>query len=209
MAEGKLTKRPLKVGLTGSIGSGKSTAAQLLKALGASLIDSDALAREAAQDPDVLTEIARKLGGDLIKDGQLERAKTAERVFNDPAALETLNGIIHPWVRRESSRRVAELEAAPAPPEVIILDIPLLFENGLEKTLDAVVVVDAPLELRLERVVRRSGLSEAEARARDSAQMPLADKVKRSDYVIQNDGTLDALDTEVARVWAALTQEGA
>ena len=195
---------PKQIGLTGNIGSGKSTVAKLLVERGAALIDADALAREATSDSEVLLEIAEKLGEDLVQDGQLNRAKTAERVFGDEAARQTLNGIIHPWVRRESERRVAELLEGESPPKVIVQDIPLLYENGLEQALDAVIVVDAPLELRVERVVKRSGLTNDEVRARDEAQMPLEEKVARADFVIDNSGTEETVERQVVALWSEL-----
>ena len=192
---------PKQIGLTGNIGSGKSTVAELLVERGAALIDADALAREATGDPEVLREITEELGDDLVQEGQLNRAKTAERVFGDEAARQTLNGIIHPWVRRESERRIAELSAQGSPPEVIVQDIPLLYENGLEQTLDAVVVVDAPLELRVKRVVKRSGLTGDEVRARDAAQMSLEKKVARADFVVDNSGLREEVERQVTELW--------
>ena len=125
--------KPKRIGLTGNIGSGKSTVAHLLVEKGAALIDSDVLAREATQDPEVLRQIADALGNDLIKEGELDRPKTAERVFGNKEARETLNGIIHPWVRQKSEARAQALEQSSPPPKIILMDIPLLYENGLEE----------------------------------------------------------------------------
>ena len=199
------SSKPKRVGLTGNIGSGKSTVARRLVEQGAALIDSDALAREATQDPDVLRQIADTLGADLVQNGELDRPKTAERVFGDEAARETLNGIIHPWVRRKSEERAEELEHQASPPDVILMDIPLLYENGLERGLDAVIIVDAPLNVRVKRVQERSGLSEQEVRARDSAQTPLKEKVERADYVVNNSGDKKALEPQIGRLWSQLT----
>lgn len=195
---------PRKVGLTGNIGSGKSTVAQLLVKRGAALIDADALAKAATEDPDVLRRIAGELGDDLVRNSTLDRAATAQRVFHDPQARKVLNGIVHPWVRARSDERVRELLNAEVPPDVILMDIPLLYENELERTVDAVIVVDAPLEVRIARVMDRSGLSENEVRARDAAQMPLAEKVRRADYVVENRGNLDALEAQVEALWKQL-----
>ena len=195
---------PLKIGLTGNIGSGKSTVARLLTERGAALIDADALAREAAADPDVLAAIAEKLGDDLVKAGELDRAATAARVFEDAEARGVLNSIIHPWVRRESAARVEALRARPNPPKVTLMDIPLLYENGLEAGLDAVIVVNAPLAVRVKRVGARSGLSEAEVRARDGAQLPLEEKVARADFVLENSGGLEDLERQVEALWRDL-----
>lgn len=194
-----------RVGLTGNIGSGKSTVAEMLVEHGAALIDADQLAREATADPRVLRAIAKAFGPEFVTKGRLERAKLAEKVFHDEEARKALNGIVHPWVRRQSEQYVSELEASPRPPPVIVLDIPLLYEGGLERTVDAVIVVTASLDTRIQRVTARSGLSEAEVRARDAAQMPLDEKVTRADYVVDNDDDLKSLRAQVERLWRKLT----
>ena len=189
------------IGLTGNIGSGKSTVAKMLAEKGAVIIDADALAKAATQDPYVLEQITQKLGPDLIQDGQLDRKKTAELVFNNPEARQMLNGIIHPWVRQKSAERISELMQSPSPPKIIVQDIPLLYESGLEKTFDAVIVVYAPLEQRIARVMSRSNLSESEIRARDAAQISLEEKAKRADVVIDNSRDLEYLQEQVDKVW--------
>jgi dephospho-CoA kinase len=189
------------VGLTGNIGSGKSTVARLLAEKGAVIIDADVLAKEATQDPQVLEQIAHQLSLDLIHHSQLDRQKTAELIFHHPEARHTLNSIIHPWVRQKSAERVAELSQSLTPPAVIVQDIPLLFESSLEKNFDAVIVVYAPLEQRIARVMERSKLSEDDIRARDSAQMRLEEKAKRADYVIDNSRDLAYLESQVEKVW--------
>ncbi len=199
------TPKPRSVGLTGNIGSGKSTVARLLQERGAALIDADALARAATRDPEVLARIAAELGPELVKAGELDRARTASRVFGDPEARAKLNAIIHPWVQRERDAKIASLSAQTLPPPVIVHDVPLLFETGLEKGFDAVIVVNAPLETRVKRVVARSGLSEDEVRARDAAQTPLEEKVRRADFVLENGGDLASLETQVDEVWQKLT----
>ncbi|NOK78983.1 MAG: dephospho-CoA kinase [Chloroflexi bacterium AL-N5] len=197
--------RPKRIGVTGNIGSGKSTVARLLSERGAALIDADELAREATADPDVLKAIATALGNDLTRDGKLNRIKTAELVFQQPAARQALNNIIHPWIRRETIRRVIALSHQNVPPVAIIFDIPLLYENQLERTLDMVIVVSAPLEDRIARAMKRSGLSEADIRARDAVQLPLASKEARADYIIYNGGSLDELQVQVDSIWQGIT----
>jgi len=199
----------LQVGLTGNIGSGKSTVARLLVEKGAALVDADALAREAARDPEVLRQIEGALGEGLVKDGALNRAATAARVFNDPEARARLNAVIHPWVRRRREREVRALLAQDPPPKLILHDVPLLYETGLQRDFGAVIVVDAPLDVRVGRVAARSGLSEAEVRARDAAQMPLEEKVRRADFVIENGGDLASLKAQVNDVWQQLTAQHA
>ena len=173
-----------QIGLTGNIGSGKSTVAHLFGARGAAVIDADALARRAGEDPEVLRRIAADLG--------------------DADALRRLNAIIHPWVARARQERTRALQTAVPPPPLIVHDIPLLFEVGLEDAFDAVVVVVAPLEQRIARVAARSGLSPDEVRARDAAQLPLELKAARADHVIDNGGDVAALAPQLERLWRAL-----
>lgn len=200
---------PLNVGLTGNIGSGKSTVARLFAERGAALIDADELARAAMKDADVLAEIARVFGENLVRDGTLDRAGLASVVFGDEAERKRLNAIVHPWVARERARRVGALAARDAPPAVIIHDIPLLFEVGLDGEMDRTVVVDAPLELRIRRVHERSKLTPEEVRARDVAQLPLAEKVRRADFVIDNSGQPGGLEEQVREVWRRLLEDKA
>ncbi len=202
-------KRLLRVGLTGNIGSGKSSVARLLEGHGAAVIDADALARQATDDPAVLDEIATALGEDLVRSDErgrrhLDRAATAARVFGDERALQTLNGIVHPWVRARTIQRLKELQDAPSPPALVVQDIPLLYENDLDKGLDAVVVVDAPRATRVERVALRSGLDRLEIERRDQAQLPLSEKVARADFVVDNSGDRAALEEQVALLWRDL-----
>jgi len=199
----------LRVGLTGNIGSGKSSVARLLESHGAAVIDADALARQATEDPEVLTRIAAELGEELVRVDdsgvrRLDRGATAARVFADDDALERLNAIVHPWVRSRTARLLTQLRDSQRPPPVVVQDIPLLYENDLHEGLDAVVVVDAPLQTRVARVVERSGLDPAEVIARDQAQMPLSEKVTRADFVIDNSGDRASLEEQVARLWRDL-----
>lgn len=211
MSRAEVGGRPLRIGLTGNIGSGKSTVARRLASLGAAVIDADELARAATADPQVLAAIAASLGPELVSidaDGaaRLDRAAAAARVFGDDAALSRLNAIVHPWVRRRSAELVRELEARAQPPAVILLDIPLLYENDLQRGLDGVVVVAAPLAQRIERVVARSGLAPEEVARRDAAQLPLQHKVALADYVIDNAGDEEALEEQVSRLWRQLLE---
>lgn len=196
---------PLNVGLTGNVGSGKSTVARMFAALGAAVIDADVLAREATGDAEVLREIARTFGDGLVTDGTLDRSRLAAVVFADPEARGKLNAIIHPWVARAREQRVTALMAQTSPPPVIVHDVPLLFEVGLDAEMDYTVVINAPLELRVTRAAARSNLTEDEVRARDAAQMPLSEKVTRADFVVDNGGALERLEPQVAAIWRTLT----
>lgn len=191
-----------RVGLTGSIGAGKSTVAALLRERGLTVLDADEQARLVTQDPDVLALLDARFPG-VVVGGTLDRAALAARVFGDPAALADLNAITHPRVRK----RMAELEAQAAArgERTVVQDIPLLFEGSLHTQMDAVIVVDAPLPLRVRRVMDRSGLTEAEVLARDARQLPADQKRQRATVVIDNSGDHAHLE---AQVDAALRQLG-
>lgn len=199
----------LLVGLTGNIGSGKSTVATLLSERGATLIDSDVLARRAV-DPGSsgLERIVRRWGNDVVNpDGTLDRAVLRQRVFGDPDELEALNDIIHPEVRQLRDRLVSEARARGD--RLVVCDIPLLFEKGMAGEFDCIVLVDAPRPVRLERLVRDRGLRETEAMAMITAQMPAELKRARADFVVENTGTLADLERRVDGVWGELQREAA
>lgn len=192
---------PRRLGLTGSIGAGKSTVAALLRGRGLTVLDADEVAREVTRDPAVLAEIEAEFPG-VVQGGELDRAALAARVFGDPARLAVLNGITHPRVR---ARMLAlEQEAAARGEEWIVQDVPLLFEGGLEKQMDAVLVVDAPLEVRVSRVTARSGLTREEVMARDARQMPAEEKRRRATAVLDNGGGLEGLAEQVDAVLETL-----
>jgi len=198
---------PLIVGLTGNIASGKSTVAQRLRQLGATVIDADELARQAVEaGTPALRRIAERWGAEVISpDGLLDRAALRRRVFNNHDELEELNEIVHPAVTRLRNEQVAQAQARGE--RVIVSDIPLLFERRLADEFDRIVLVDAPRPVRLDRLVRERGLHETEALDMITAQMPAELKRARADFVIDNTGSLEALDARVAEVWAELTRE--
>ncbi|GGB63611.1 dephospho-CoA kinase [Deinococcus soli (ex Cha et al. 2016)] len=191
-----------RIGLTGSIGAGKSTVAQLLRARGLTVLDADEQARLVTQDPEVLALLADRFPG-VVVGGTLDRAALAARVFGNPAALADLNAITHPRVRARMA--ALEAQAARQGARAVVQDVPLLFEGGLDAQMDAVIVVDAPLPLRVGRVMARSGLTEAEVLARDARQLPAAQKRERATVVIDNDRDLPHLEAQVDR---ALRQLG-
>lgn len=195
--------RPLRVGLTGSMGAGKSTVAAGLARRGAVIIDADALARRATDDPGVLRKVAAALGPELVVDGRLDRAATARTVFADAEARRALEAIVHPWVRAEAAAQEAALGARDVPPVMVVHDVPLLFETGLDAGMDATVVVSAPRATREARVAARGG-DAAGVRARDDAQAPEAGKLERATFVVRNDADEVALEREVAALWSAL-----
>lgn len=195
----------LIVGLTGNIASGKSTVAALLRARGAPLVDADVLAREAvAPGTEALAAIVRRFGAQMLAaDGSLDRAALRQVVFHDATARDALNAIVHPEVARLRDAAVARHAAAGA--RLVVCDIPLLFETGLDRTMDRIILVDAPVELRRERLMHDRGLSASDADAMIAAQMPAAQKRAQAHYLIENDGSREALDAQVDALWTALT----
>ena len=196
------TDRVITVGLTGGIGSGKSTVADLLASYGAVVIDADVLAREAvAPGTPGLAAVVREFGPDVLAaDRSLDRQRLGALVFADPERRAALNAIVHPYVRRRSS----ELAAAAPTGAVVVHVIPLLVENGLTDH-DVIVVVDAPEETQLQRLREGRGMDEADARARIAAQATRAERRAAADVVIDNDGDLDSLRDQVRSLWERLS----
>ncbi len=186
------------MGLTGGIGSGKSTVSAMFAGLGAHVIDADAIAREVvAPGTPGLEALVEEFGHQIISpDGQLDRAALAEIVFSDDAARARLNAITHPRI----TARTAELMAHLPSDAIMIHDVPLLAELELQGAYELVVVVDAPYDVRLDRLVER-GLSEQDARARIAAQAPREQRLAIADIVIDNSGTLDHLREQVEMAW--------
>ena len=197
----------LLVGLTGNIASGKSTVAHLLAARGATIIDADVLARRAVDaGTAAYQEIVGRWGKDVLSaDGYLDRGALRRRVFQDIEELEELNRIVHPEVARMRDRLVAE--ARERGDKIVVCDIPLLFENKLMDGFDCIVLVDAPRQTRLDRLVRTRGLTETEALDMIAAQMPAELKRARADFVIDNTSSLAELEARVDEVWESLTAE--
>ena len=191
------------VGLTGGIGSGKSTVAAMLAERGAVVVDADRLAREAvAVGTTGHRAVVDRFGADVVADdGSLDRRALAGVVFDDPAALADLNAIVHPPVRAAIAARLAELTGTEA---VVVLEIPLLVESGRSYGESAVVVVDCPEDVALRRLVDGRGMDEADARRRMAAQIPRAERLAAADLVIDNSGPLEALEPQVAELWAGI-----
>ena len=194
----------LSVELTGNIGAGKTTVTELFRRWGATVIDADQLVREAqAPGQPVLKDIAARFGSELIlSDGSLDRAALRAAVLASPAALADLNRIVHPEVRRRRLELLSEARARGD--RIVVSDIPLLFEADDPGAFDAVVLVDAPEMVRRARLLASRGLSPVEADRMMAAQLSSAPKRGRSDYVIDNDGDLSALQRAARAVWEAL-----
>jgi dephospho-CoA kinase len=181
----------------------------MLRDLGAAVVDADQIAREVlAPTGPAYEDVVRAFGPDIVRpDGTLDRKALAARIFADASARERLNALTHPHIRARMAEETSRLSAAPGA-EVVVLDIPLLFETRDASDLDGVIVVYADEPARLRRLIVRDGLTEEEARRRVSAQMPLAEKVAHADWVIDNTGVPEATRRQVERVWEALRARG-
>lgn len=194
----------IRIGLTGNIASGKSEVAKMLGDRGATIIDADVLAREAVRpETQALKDIVKRWGKDILKkDGSLDRTALRQIVFADQSELDALNRIVHPGVTRLRDREIAR--ARERGDQIVVCVIPLLFERNLVDEFDAIVLVDAPRPLRLERLVATRGLEETDAMNMIAAQMPAELKRARADYCIDNDGALDKLERDVDALWSSL-----
>jgi dephospho-CoA kinase len=194
----------MRVGLTGGLGAGKSEVARILESLGAHIIETDLLARQAvAPNSDGLRAIARAWPA-VVRGDSLNRAALAEIVFRDQGARERLNAIVHPFVRRlaiENERHVK-------PDQIVVHVVPLLFETDYAQRCDATIVVIAPDELRIARVLERDCWPEEQIRARMSAQIDPGEARRRATYVIENDGDLNHLRERTEAVFAKLQSSG-
>ena len=194
----------LLVGLTGGIGSGKSTVARLLAARGAVVLDADVLAREVVEPGTAGFDAVLDRFGDAVRspDGSLDRARLAAIAFADDEARRDLEAIVHPQVRM----RIGEAAAAHADTDaVVVVDSPLLIETGAHESFPVVVVVTAPDDARIARLTTR-GMGAADARARMAAQMPLEEKVTHADVLLDNGGSEAELERQVDRLWADLQE---
>jgi dephospho-CoA kinase len=196
----------VRVGLTGGIASGKSTVSAILAELGAVVIDADALAREvvARGTPGLAAVVAEFGPGLLTAEGDLDRPAMGALVFGDPDARRRLEAVVHPLVHERS----AQLEAEAAPDAVVVHDIPLLAEVGRAGSFDAVIVVDAPPELQVSRMVQERGWTRDDAQSRIAAQATREDRLAIATHVVDNTGSLDALREQVERVYAELAGRG-
>jgi len=198
----------LIIGLTGGIASGKSTVARMLEQKGAYLLDADQLAREAVEpDQPAWQEIVNWLGPSiLLPDRNLDRVRLANLVFNDKAKLEKLNKIVHPWVGKRFISLSEEIREKD-PGAVLVYDIPLLLEAGMQETVDLVLLVYVPRETQILRLQERDKLSRSEAESRLKAQMPLDEKKKYADFIIDNRGMLTETARQVDQFWNNLQKK--
>ncbi|KJD44600.1 dephospho-CoA kinase [Paenibacillus terrae] len=192
----------MNIGLTGGIATGKSTVSALLVAKGALLIDADAIAREVMlPGHPVLTAVIQHFGQAVMNsDGTLHRKKLSEIVFGDPVLRQALNDITHPAIREEMRMRMESYERE-HPDKLVLADIPLLYESGLESLYDEIMVVYVPRDVQLQRLMLRDGLTEEQAGLRLSAQMDIEQKRSLADIVIDNSGTQAETKQQIDQFW--------
>ena len=197
----------LQVGLTGGIASGKSTVASMLEERGARLIDFDVLAREAESPGRPAWEaVVASFGESILReDRTIDRSRLGAIVFSDPEKRRRLDRLVHPFVFEEWRRRTAAVERT-EPHAIVVADIPLLFEVGMQSMLDVIVLVHIPAEEQMVRLMGRSGIRREEAEARLAAQIPIERKIAFADYVIDNLGALEQTKRQVAELWERLIE---
>jgi dephospho-CoA kinase len=190
----------LLVGLTGGIGSGKSTVARMLEKRGAVVFDADVLAREVVEPGTPgHAEVIERFGANVLAPGgELDREALASIVFADPAARRDLEAIVHPEVRRLFADGAEEYEGTD---RIVVLSAPLLVETGMHTAFEVLIVVSATPQTQIERLMRDRGMSEAAVRARIAAQAPLETKSEVADFLLDNEGSTEALERQVDRVW--------
>ncbi len=191
----------LRVALTGNVGSGKSAASQMLEEWGATVVDTDVLAREVVKPGSPALARIREIWGDQVinEDGGLDRAAMRHVAFADPGARRDLELILHPAILERAHQMMDEAEAEGA--DIFIAVVPLLYESGSESDADLVVLIDTPLDQRISRMVASRDLDEEEARRIAAAQMPAEEKRKRADLIIENDADLATLNRRVEHAW--------
>lgn len=196
----------MRVGLTGGVASGKSSVADILRELGATIIDGDVLAREVVErGTPGLEQVVAAFGPEILTpEGDLDRPRLGQVVFNDPEQRKRLEAIVHPLV----FERYAALEAATGPDDLVVHDIPLLAETGRADGFDAVVVVDVPDEIRIERMLRDRGWTREDAESRIASQATREQRLAIATHVIDNSGTREELRSRVEQVLAELTSAG-
>ncbi|MDY6824788.1 MAG: dephospho-CoA kinase [Thermodesulfobacteriota bacterium] len=197
-------------GLTGSVATGKSFAAKCFSRRGAIIIDADLIAHEVVeQGRPAWQEIVDTFGRNILQtDGRIDRKRLGGIIFNAPDRKEQLNRIVHPRVFEEISRRLAAINGDETQKKaVVLLDVPLLFETGMDRDISDIIVVYTPPDIQLERLMQRDGINREDALARINAQMPVEEKRPLADFVIDNSGTIEETESQVDAIFATLKEK--
>ena len=191
------------IGLTGGVACGKSSAVAYVIKYGATVIDADKISKEVSESKQIIDEICRQFGKDVASAGKLERKKLAKIVFGDKEKLEKLNSIMHPPIIEKIKAEIEKNREK----KLVIVDIPLLYEVGFEKYMDKVIVVSAPFEIQLSRLLARDNRDYETAVAMINSQLPLSEKRKKADIVIENGGTKEELGDKVYETLMVLSDK--
>lgn len=191
-----------RLGVTGGIGSGKSTATAFLEGLGAACISSDELVHVLLARPEIVDELRRRFGDAVIAESEVDRPALARIVFRDPEALDWLESLLHPHVERLVDEWAKEQQRSPSPPPLIVAEVPLLFESGFDRQFDYVLLVTAPEPVRRRRLVDK--LTESEFGRRSRRQLEEKVKAARSDFVVDNAGSRARLKEAIGEVYATI-----
>ena len=192
------------IGLTGSLGTGKTTVANMFADLGAKVLNADRIAHQQMTPKGAcFKRVVRSLGKDILTAGRIDRKKVATRVFNDIRQLRKLEQIIHPAVRNIIQVKIQQYKRRKGR-AVVVVDVPLLFESKLNKDVDLSIVVKANRTMQMARAIKKLGMTRADAERRIKAQMPLQQKIRLADITIDNNGTLTNTKKQVKRIWEKL-----
>lgn len=192
------------IGLTGSLGAGKSTVAAMFTDLGAKLLDADKIAhQQITPKGECFKAVIKVFGRDILTGGRIDRKKVAQRVFGDIRQLRKLEKIIHPSVRKVIKAKIQKYKAKKRT-EVLVIDVPLLFESKLNKIVDCSIVVKATRAVQISRATKQLGMSQIDAERRIKSQMPLRQKIRLADIIIDNTGTLTNTKKQVKQIWEKL-----
>lgn len=196
------------IGITGSLGTGKTTVAKIFKRLGAIVLDADEIAHRAIEPNTPAWRRIKGYFGDgiLRKDGKINRKALAKEVFSERGRLNKLCGIIHPLVYKEIEKKVRQIKRSNAG-AIVVLDAPLLLESGGRSKVDKLIVVTAGRDVQIKRAIRKFGLTRKEVLQRIEVQMPLGEKEKAADFVIDNKGSLSATEKQAVKIWKKLVGE--
>lgn len=191
------------IGITGGIASGKTTVDQMIIKLGYKVIDSDEIAHELLRKQAIISKLSLLFGQEILEDGHIDRKRLGELTYHSPAKLSQLNSIIHPLVREQIKKELAKYPLE----QLVFVDVPLLFEANMEHDFDYIMVVYIPEKLQLERLMTRDAITSQYAITKMSRQLSIEEKITKADFIVYNDGTLEATSKQVETIIRRIKDE--